>query len=248
MFHAIIASMSTARFLLACALLASPLSAAAPAAESLAAAAGAAESGRAITSATAALRRKPRLPAKFLAIPYHRQETDYSCGAAAVLAVLRYWRAYDGSEGSLYERLQTTPKDGTHPKKMTEGLRSFGLKAELSQHLELEDLRAALKRGETAILDIQAWRTEASPRPWSKDWDDGHYVVLIAMDEQSAYVMDPSVDGGAYGWLPLAELLERWHDYEDRYGPREETFHLAILASGDKTPSVGPRRRLVKVE
>ncbi|MBI5209731.1 MAG: C39 family peptidase [Elusimicrobia bacterium] len=173
---------------------------------------------------------QPKIPSDYLPVPVTVQETSYSCGAAAALAVLRYWKAYAGGERSLYELLDTRPKDGTPPENIADGLARLGLAASLRENMSLDDLRAALRRGESAILDIQAWREDEST-PWSDRWEDGHYVILIGMDERYAYLMDPSTEEG-YAYLPVAELLERWHDYEDRGGIYRRHYQLGILVKG----------------
>jgi predicted double-glycine peptidase len=174
----------------------------------------------------------PAIPADYQPVPITEQEQDYSCGAAAALAVLRYWQAYGGDERSLYELLGTSPKDGTPPENIARGLSRFGLASELRENMTLEDLRAALRRGDSVILDIQAWRDDEDT-PWSERWEDGHYVVLTGMDEHYAYVMDPSTPE-RYTYLPLPELLERWHDYEDRDGSVRRYYQTGIIARGFK--------------
>ena len=72
---------------------------------------------------------QPLLPADYLQVPLTAQATNYSCGAAALLGILRYWKAYDEDETALYPLLQTTPEDGTHPARLVEGGRHFGLQA-----------------------------------------------------------------------------------------------------------------------
>lgn len=147
-------------------------------------------------------------------------------------AVLHYWQVFDGPETHLYERLETTPNDGTEPSRIVKVAREFGLKAAWKHRLNLEAIESALKKGETVILDIQAWRDEASePVPWKDTWEDGHYVVLIAMDQDNVYVMDPAVASG-YGYMPKQELMDRWHDYEDRGGMVRRYHHLAIFIRG----------------
>lgn len=191
---------------------------------------------------------QPRLPAGFLAVPLARQETDYSCGPAALLSALKYWQVFGGREKDLYPLLDTTPKDGTESPKLVAGARRFGLDAALKKNLALADLRAALARGATAILQIQAWPdAKTKSLPWARRWEDGHYVVLIAMDEHFAYVMDPSLDR-AYGYLPLPELVERWHDYEDRHGFRQVYDHAAVFLSGRTPVKALPPPPLARVE
>lgn len=172
----------------------------------------------------------PRVPADYQPVPVTVQETSYSCGVAAGLSVLRYRQAYAGNERSLYKLMGTRRKDGTPPEGIEKGLEHFGLQARVQENMTLEDLRAALRRGDTVILDIQAWRGDEDT-PWSQRWDDGHYVVLTGMDEDLAYVMDPSTPE-RYTYLPLPELLERWHDYESRGGRIRRYLQMGIVVSG----------------
>lgn len=177
----------------------------------------------------------PRLPAQALRIPLFRQATGYSCGACSLQAILRYWQVFSGQESQLYERLQTTPKDGTHPEKLVEGARSFGLTARLQENTTLEDLRKAVALNQTVILNLQAWRDTVTPaKSWKETWEEGHYVVLVGLDAHYLYAMDPSVSGG-YAYIPLPEFQDRWHDFEDRTGTRREFHHLAIFIKGKQS-------------
>ena len=177
----------------------------------------------------------PRLPADYLQVPLTAQATSYSCGAASLLAILRYWKAYDEDETALYPLLRTVPKDGTHPARLVETARHFGLEAQLREGLDLPDLAEALRRRQTVILDVQAWpESDATPNDWSDNWEDGHYVVLIGMDERFIYVMDPSTHLG-YGYIPRAELPSRWHDYETEQGQRREYKHMGVFISGKQS-------------
>ena len=177
----------------------------------------------------------PELPVNYLQLPIVRQANDYSCGPAALLSVLNYWQAYEGTEASLYRLLQTTKKDGTEPTKLVAVAKKFGLEAEMRDRLEVKDLREALDRGDTVILSLQAWRDEVQkPLPWKDTWDEGHYVVLIAMDSNYIYVMDPS-GPMTYVYVPVEEFIERWHDFEDRHGYVWKYQHLGVIIRGKKS-------------
>jgi len=173
-------------------------------------------------------------PPALLPLPLVSQATSYSCGAAALLSVLYYWRAFDGTESDLYGPLETTPRDGTHPAKIVEVARRYGLQAEMRIEMTIEDLRRELAAGATVILDIQAWPSDdRRDPPWEELWEDGHYVILAGMDSSKVYAMDPSVRAG-YGYLPLEELPRRWHDYEDRNGRLEIHRRLGIVIRGSR--------------
>jgi predicted double-glycine peptidase len=182
----------------------------------------------------------PKLPKKHLPVPLVQQATDYSCGAASLLAVLEYWKVYDGTETALYKPLHTSKKYGTEEGPMAQLARKYGLQAELRYGMSLQDLRDSLAEGNTVIVDLQAWPEHPDDGlSWANRWDDGHYVVLVAMDADYGYFMDPSAHG-AYAYIPLPELLERWHDMDDRHGTIKRTEHLGIAIRGSQAQTRFP--------
>lgn len=166
------------------------------------------------------------LPKQTLHVLPVAQTTNFSCGAASLAAVLRYWKVWDGQERDLWPALHTTSKDGTEPQPIAEVARAHGLDAAYRRDVTIDELRTAVARGETVILDLQAWAEKSVV--WREDWDDGHYVVLVAIDEKRVYYMDPSEDSG-YGQLPIPEFVERWHDAEV---DGRKYQHMAIFVHG----------------
>jgi uncharacterized protein len=183
-------------------------------------------------------------PALLAGVPDVRQSTGYSCGASALQAVLAYWGIPE-REDRLVARLHSTPQMGTHPGDIVRGAREFGLKAELREGLNLEDLEAALVKGVTVIVDLQAWRTEES-RPWTELWEDGHYMVLLGTDRQNLYFEDPSLLGSR-GFIPRQEFLDRWHDYEGDPpldASDRKYVHMAIFIQGNRPAAAPPIERV----
>lgn len=183
----------------------------------------------------------PPLPRPFLAaVPDVRQSTGYTCGAAALQAVLAYW-GFPEREDRLVARLGSTPDAGTPPDAIVRVAREFGLSAELREGLALADLEAALAAGTTVIVDLQAWR-DREDLPWTEIWDDGHYVVLLGMDADRLYFEDPSLLG-ARGTIPRAEFVDRWHDYEGEppLDPSDRKYvRMAIFIRGERAPAARP--------
>jgi predicted double-glycine peptidase len=176
------------------------------------------------------------LPENLVVVPLVRQQTNYSCGDAAALALLRYWDATDYAatpESALYAPLQTSEEDGTDPVPIRDYLAGVaGLHADyLHDAVSDADLVAAVDRKEPPIVDIQAWQDRKAD--WSGDWDDGHYVVLVGYDAQRFYFMDPSTDG-QYAYIPRAEFDARWHDV---VGKATHTFHMAVFVHGEQRPA-----------
>ena len=206
------------------------------------------------------------LPQEALGIPIVQQQTDYSCGAAALLAVLKYWQVFDGKESDLYKDLDTRPDYGTDPIKLADVAKNrFGLEAKYKNgsNILLDALLKALGEHYTMILDFQAWGAKKPTLEtnqlthfannwlnywqnyWKDTWADGHYAVLLAMDNANAYLMDP-VLSDAYVYVPLDELLERWHDVENQ-DIRVE--HQVVFIRGNSPLQSGPvTRQLVRLE
>jgi len=169
-------------------------------------------------------------------VPIISQASSYSCGAAALMAALIYFGVFDGPESDLHASLAVTPQEGTHPDRIVAVARARGLTADKRTGLTLADVEQALAQGAVVILAIQAWpeQSQTSPRDagaWEARWEDGHYVVAVGLDDRNLYVMDPSVRG-SYGFIPRAELLRRWHDFEITGGRRVEYDRLGIVIRG----------------
>jgi predicted double-glycine peptidase len=174
------------------------------------------------------------LPQNLIRVPVVKQRTDFSCGNAATLALLRYWRwdAYACvDETALYLPLETTHAKGTEPQPIAAYLnRAGGVKAEYRNgDVTVEDLERAIDARQPPIVDLQAWRDQETP--WRDLWDAGHYVVLVGYDRQNLFFMDPcTVATGAYVYMPRAELAERWHDLSGDHD--EPVEHMAIFVRG----------------
>lgn len=198
-------------------------------------------------SASAAV---PKLPQGYLPVPLIRQATDYSCGPASLLGVILYWQAGDLGESALYKLAGTTEANGTTYVNLGAGAAQFGattgLDVETREHLNVNDLRRYLAKGSTVILNIQAWRNPKREEiPWRDTWEDGHFVVLVAIDSEFVYFMDPSASAG-YGYMPLTELDDRWHDYDLVDGQKVVADHVGIVIRG-KTPLTTSPGPLIRV-
>lgn len=179
------------------------------------------------------------LPPNLVAVPVVKQVTDFSCGSAAALSVLRFWRAgaYGAiDETALHAALETTNAHGTEPEPIEQYLRrAAGLEAVYRNgDVTLAQLLAAVDAREPPIVDLQAWRDHQDV-PWRDTWDAGHYVVLVGYDAENLFVMDPSVlTPEAYAFFPRAELDERWHDLAGTDNARVERMVIFVRGEGPR--------------
>jgi predicted double-glycine peptidase len=191
------------------------------------------------------------LPPNRVSVPVVKQETDFSCGAAATLSMLRLWRwekYRDVGERSLYAALDTTEARGTEPEPMVDLLRREGIASEYRHgDVTLAHLEKAVDAGEPPIVDLQAWRDDATP--WRDTWNAGHYVILVGYDAERLYVMDPSVlTPGGYAYMLRGELEERWHDLAGPGDARLERMVVFVRGGGSRwTPGEPPEEHATRL-
>jgi predicted double-glycine peptidase len=171
-------------------------------------------------------------PPPLLPVPIISQATPWTCGAAALMAALVYFGVFDDPESTLDAKLHATPELGVPPQRIAAEARTFGLSAEVRTGMTLAELADELSRGSVVILAIQAWPSRPGADP-ATGWEDGHYVVLVGLDDDRVYAMDPSVRTG-YAYLDRDAFVRRWHDYDLRDGRREAYQRLGIVLRGQR--------------
>lgn len=146
-----------------------------------------------------------------LRLPDVRQTTDYTCSASALQAVLLYYGEELG-EVELAQELGATPQDGAPPEAIVRVARAHGHMAEVRENLQVEDLAQAVRAGIPVIVALQAW-PNAPVADYRQVWDDGHYVVVIAVERNRLIFEDPTLLGSR-GVLGRREFEDRWHDQD----------------------------------
>ena len=186
--------------------------------------------------------RTPRL----MPLPDVRQGTTYTCGTASLMSILAYfgWKGGDPNERAMAQELGTTWRNGTEPTDLIRMGRKLGLRVDQREHLTLDDLTREVRAGHPVMVAYQAYATEGGPvphkKPWSEDWGDGHWSIVIGIDDQNVYLEDPSMLGKR-GFIPRAEFLERWHDTDSQNQPVYQ--QLGLVFSSDT-----PKKNLNTVE
>lgn len=163
-------------------------------------------------------------------VPMTRQSTDYSCGAGALQAVLGYY-GIEYMEREVMKGAHTKPGYGTDREGLVEFAEENDISAINREGLTLEELRDSVKRGHPVIVEIQAWPDKPIAN-YTNVWTEGHYVVVIGLDESNVYFMDPSILGGR-GVIPIPEFLVRWHEVDSK---GEKAYQTGILFNGPINP------------
>ena len=182
---------------------------------------------------------KLRYPSNLLKLPNLRQVTDYTCGACALQSILIWYAKYDEGELDLAKELNSSAEWGTEPEDIVRVAQKYGLKAEIKMNMDFDDLERYVNRNRIpVIVTYQAW--SESEEDWTELWDDGHYSIVVGIDEYSVYLEDPSL-AGEIGYIPREEFMDRWHDINIK---NERLQQLGIPIEGPYPYYAGRIRRV----
>lgn len=164
--------------------------------------------------------------ARVIELPNVVQATDYTCGAAALLAVGSYYGVGPAREREVV-RDMGFGEEGSDPAHLVGAARAYGLHVREYRGMTDRQLVRCLDRGRPVVLMLQAWPEKGPVAGFRDVWDSGHWVVAIGHDARGVYFADPSLEG-ARGFLGHGALAERWHDIEGVEERRTYRYGVAM--------------------
>src|SRR5277367_1131744 len=160
-------------------------------------------------------------------VPLVKQSTNFSCAAACFASILNYWGKWQVDEKDLYDQLHTT-KDGTTSRNILNEAKDFEFRTvAYKRDLTIDNLKNLCRHGYTVILSVQGGGKDKS-EDWTKEWSDGHYIVLVDVREDSILAMDSWP--GEYVEIPMKQFEDRWHDYSD--SGKDKEYRTGIILRG----------------
>ena len=163
-----------------------------------------------------------------------RQSTEYSCGASALQAVLSYWGRHV-EEAELIELMDTNEDVGTYPEDIVRGARALGFDAEMKEHLTLDEVQRFTAGGDPVIALGQVWRSyDKGASSVADEWDNGHYIVVLGVDEDYVYFQDPYVRMSK-AFVPRKSFEDHWHQIMGGIATgNPRLIHVGIFVRGGK--------------
>jgi len=184
------------------------------------------------------------LPASHvIKIPYHRQKTDYSCGAASMEMVLNFFGP-DVMQEAIVNVMRTTPEEGTLSLDIVRGAQFSMLSSSVGKNF----VNYSLTRGYPHRPSGLGAFYYDSDQPWinqlkaliaqdypvivlmgfdTNDAEDGHYRVVVGYDDvQSEITMMDPWDRDGYPRVavwPYSKFLVLWN-YTEPFSPRVKTY------------------------
>lgn len=151
----------------------------------------------------------PRAGLTLLQLSSYQQTTEYTCGPAAVISLLRHY-GKDGDEMKIASEMGTQSTCGTTPEQMTQWLNSNGFEAAWHENGSLDTLLSRLHRNIPVLVE------------WS-DWG-GHWVLVAGYDTRNTDDLmddviifadpydrhDDNPDG--FTWFNAQRFYYMWYD------------------------------------
>jgi len=194
--------------------------------------------------------RHPR-PPPLIPLPQTRQHSGSACGIYCVQSL----SAYAGKPTRRGSQLIRQAKGysyeiGTPEQTMGKLARKLGLKVQTRTRMKLSQLVSHVSNGRPVVVGLQAWVDNPKQVNWRKEQDSGHYAVVIGIGDrkgnliessreigkkirkQDAFVwfMDPSMDLGKRGYIPLKEFVSRWHWPSESGKSPSSRFGMALMS------------------
>ena len=139
-------------------------------------------------------------------IPYYKQETEWTCGAASMRMVLESF-GIKRSEKQLIKLLKTNKVVGTWEFELPKLAERYKLDYVVERNGTVDDLREFVKEGFVIIVCYYIIQER-----------EAHYAVLINIDDENVYLNDP--------WFGANHILQReyfekvWKSDPKREGDR----------------------------
>jgi ABC-type bacteriocin/lantibiotic exporter with double-glycine peptidase domain len=126
--------------------------------------------------------------------------------------VLQYY-GHNTTEQKLIKAMGCTPEFGTSPPQIARHLRSIRHKHKQQSRMSLPLIGAYLERGWPVIVAYQAWPHRPSETDLAHTWDNGHYSIAVALEDNRICLVDPS-SKRKRRWLNSNEFVAHWRDIE----------------------------------
>ncbi len=143
--------------------------------------------------------------------PFQETLNASMCAPATLKMLLMYWKLPGGEKADieLAEECGTDPSLGTSNEQFVETAQRFGLLCSVVQRATYDDIEASLTKGVPVVVD---WFTPGRKDAPEGDMPDGHYSIVVGLDETYIYIQDPEV--GGLRTIPRAQFYRVWFDFK----------------------------------
>lgn len=154
------------------------------------------------------------------------QETLHAdmCGPASLKIVMDYY-GVSKSGKELAELTKLAPNLGVDDKNIAYAARALGFKVEIKNESSFENIEKWLEKGVPVIVD---WFTRGRQDYDDSEVSDGHYSVVIGLDDEYIYLQDPETGGERK--IGRDDFMKVWFDFSGHILKPEELIIRQLIA------------------
>ena len=151
------------------------------------------------------------------------RETPNMCGPASLKMVFDYYEV-NKTEKEIAKMCGTTEL-GTSGKAMKLTAESLGFNVKIKTKSNFEDIQHWLNKKVPVIVD---WFTRGGDNYTDSDIADGHYSVVVGLDNKYIYLQDPEI--GRVRKIKRDDFMVVWFDFNGKYiNPKELVIRQIIV-------------------
>ncbi len=150
---------------------------------------------------------KDLLPVK----PFQETLFRSMCGPASLKMVLDYW-GINKSEEEIASACNHDPKFGADDASIKKAAESYGLRVEIENDASFDSIQRWLDHRIPVIVN---WFTRGRSDYGDEEAPDGHYSIVIGLDDTYIYLQDPEI--GGLRKLERDDFMRVWFDFTGRY-------------------------------
>jgi len=156
--------------------------------------------------------------------PFQEKLNCSYCGPASLKILLSYY-GVSKSEKELAVMTGWDKDLGVDDKGIKKAAESLGFKVEVKNNSSFDDIAMWLEKGVPVIVD---WFTRGRKDYGDSDVADGHYSVVMGLDDKYIYLQDPEI--GKMRKLDREDFMTVWFDFTGKYIKPNELVIRQIIA------------------
>ncbi len=130
------------------------------------------------------------------------------CGPASMKMVFDYY-GIEKSEEEIAKLCETTEESGTNDEGIKKAAESLGFKVEIKNESTFEDMQDYLNKKMPVIVN---WFTRGRSDYSNSEVADGHYSVVVGLDDRYIYLQDPEI--GELREIKRNDFMKVWFDFK----------------------------------
>lgn len=153
------------------------------------------------------------------------------CGPASLKIVFDYY-GVEKSEQEIVRLAGTTQDLGTDDEGIKKAAENLGFKVEIKNEASFEDIQDWLDKKVPVIVN---WFTRGRIDYSEEDVPDGHYSIVVGLDDEFIYLQDPEI--GKLRRITRDNFMKVWFDFKGETIKPDELIIRQLIAIYQKENS-----------